>query len=132
MVIHNYMTRNIGSFRATGGAKDRRVSDCGCGCGGKGDCNHDHSHDDAYAKAELGIDVTYEKGTIGNKIKETRHYTVPSVLVDPRGYGPQPAGVAAELRRQPGHADMIRSGWAVAKTEGYYKREERDTSSRKV
>src|ERR1017187_7084778 len=97
MVIHNYMTRNIGSFRATGGAKDRRASDCGCGCGGKGDCNHDHSHDDAYAKAELGIDVTYEKGTIGNKIKETRHYTVPNVMVDPRGYGPQPAGVAAEL-----------------------------------
>ncbi len=67
MIIHNYMTRNIGSFRAVGGAKDHK--DCGCGCGGKGDCNHDHSRDKSYTQAELGIDVTYEKGTIGNKIK---------------------------------------------------------------
>ena len=130
MVIHNYMTRNIGSFRAVGGAKDHK--DCGCGCGGKGDCSHDHSHDADYSKAELGIDVTYEKGTMGNKIKESRHYSVPNILVDPRGYGPDPAHVASALRRLPGHIGMIRDGWTAARAEGYYKKEQRDVSSRKV
>lgn len=120
VVLHNYLTRDIGRFRATGGARD-----CGCGCGGKGDCNH--AHDDGYSKAELGIDVTYIKGGYGRpKISETRHYTVPSVLVDPRGYAPSSPFVAGELRKQPGHISMVKSGWTAEKAEGYYKREQRD------
>lgn len=130
MIIHNYMTRNIGSFRAVGGAKDHK--DCGCGCGGKGDCNHDHSRDKSYTQAELGIDVTYEKGTIGNKIKESRHYSVPNVTVDPRGHAPSGVFVAGQLRQLPGHIDMVRNGWTAAKAEGYYKKEQRDVGSRKV
>ena len=123
VVLHNYVTRNIGSFRATGGARDHR--DCGCGCGGKGDCNH--SRDEGYSKAELGIDVTYVKGGYGRpKMTETRHYTVLNVLVDPRGYAPSGPFVAAELRKQPGHASMVKSGWTAEKAEGYYKREHRD------
>lgn len=121
VVLHNYMTRNIGRFRATGGAQDHR--DCGCGCGGKGDCNHAH---DQYSKAELGIDVTYAKGPMGKQISESRHYTVPNVLVDPRGYAPSGAFVAAELRKLPGHQSMVKSGWTAEKAEGYYKREQRD------
>jgi hypothetical protein len=194
VVLHNYMTRNIGSFRATGGTRDHR--DCGCGCGGKGDCNHgqdtspieqakqnylrqsdlltkvnkevreltanrtktkadvnavynrydkvkadfeaakqelDHLERserrvrDEYSKAELGIDVTYAKGGYGRpKILETRHYTVPNIMVDPRGYAPSGAFVAAELRKQPGHTSMVKSGWTAEKAEGYYKREQRD------
>lgn len=129
IVVHNYMTRSVGRFRATGGAQDHL--DCGCGCGGKGNCNHSHDSKD-YAKAELGIDVTYSKGSMGREMLETRHYDVPNITLDPRGRAPEQAFVAAELRRQPGHIDMVKGGWTAKKAEGYYKREQRDVSRHAV
>jgi hypothetical protein len=80
-----------------------------------------------YAKAELGIDVTWSKGGYGRpKISEPRHYSVPDVTVDPRGHPPSSAFVGDHLRRQPGYHSMIKSGWTADKVEGYYKREQRD------
>lgn len=82
---------------------------------------------DGYAKAELGIDVTYLKGGFGRpRVTEQRHYTVPDVLVDPRGYPPQPAFVVGQLRGLSDHRSMIKDGWTTEKIEGYYKREQRD------
>lgn len=123
VAIHNHVRgSSVGRFRATAAARDH--GDCGCGCGGKGNCGHAH---DQYTYAELGIDVTYMKGGYGRpKMIETRHYTVPRVLVDPRGYPPEGAFVATELRKQPGHQEMVRGGWSPEKAEGYYKREQRD------
>jgi len=121
VVIHNHMSRNIGRFRATAPVRDR--GSCPCGCGGA--CNHNHDRE-GYAKAELGIDVTYAKGAMGRQVHETRHYTIPNVTIDPRGHAPEPAFVAAELRKQPGHQDMIHAGWSADDVQGYYKREQRD------
>lgn len=81
---------------------------------------------DSSTHADLSIDVTYTKGPTGKTITETRHYVVPNFLIDPRGVGPQPAGVAAELRRQPGHISMVRDGWTASRAEGYFKREKRE------
>jgi hypothetical protein len=130
VVVYNHVrTRNIGRFRATAPVHDHGHGD-DCHCGGSCDDCKEHSRlglrdkhqrDDAYQKTTLGIDVKYAKGPMGRKIYETRHYTVPGFLVDPRGYGPQPAGVAAELRRQSEHGDMIRAGWTAEKVEGHYK-----------
>jgi hypothetical protein len=125
IVLHNHLpaTRSVGRFRATAGVRD---SGCGCGCGGKGDCNHSHDKG-SYPKAELGIDVTWTKGGYGRpKISEARHYSVPDVAVDPRGYAPSGAFVSDQLRRQPEYHSMIKSGWTADKVEGYYKREQRD------
>jgi hypothetical protein len=74
-----------------------------------------------YEKTNLGIDVKYVKGPSSNQLVETRHYVVPGFLVDPRGYGPDPAAVATQLRRHPEHHDMVRAGWKANKVEGYYK-----------
>ena len=126
IVLHNHLpaTRSVGRFRTTAGVRDHQ--DCGCGCGGKGDCNHSHDKS-PYAKAELGIDVTYVKGGYGrDKTIETRHYSVPNVVVDPRGHPPSGAFVADQLRKQPGYHSMTKSGWTADKVEGYYKREQRD------
>lgn len=135
IVIHNYLTRNLGRFRARASARD-----CGGGAGCPCDCAScsqknvctDSKARDQYARADLDIDVIYEKGTIGNKIRETRHYTVPNFLVDPRGHPPGPAAVAAELRRQPSHATMLRAGWVASKAEGYLNHEQRDVSRRTI
>lgn len=129
IIVHNYMRgASVGRFRATAGVRDQK-DDCGCGCAGKGDCNHAH---DEYAKAEMGIDVLYVKGGYGcPKITERRAYTVPNVLVDPRGYPPSGPFVAQHLRNQPEHQSMVKSGWTAEKAEGYYKREQRDVG-RKV
>ncbi len=127
IVLHNHlpMTRSLGRFRATAGVRDHK--DCGCGCGGRGDCNHSHDQSGGYPKAELGIDVVYTKGGYGReKISEARHYSVPGVTVDPRGHAPSGAFVSDQLRRQPGHASMVKAGWTADKVEGYYKREQRD------
>ena len=128
VAIHNYVRGgSVGRFRATAPARDKH--DCGCGCGGHGDCNHAH---DQYSKAELGIDVNYVKGGYGKpKITERKHYTIPNVIVDPRGYAPSGPFVAAQLRVLPEHQRMIHAGWTAEDAEGYYKREQRDVG-RKV
>lgn len=79
-----------------------------------------------YAKAELGIDVLYRKGPMGNYKEERKHYSIPEFLVDPRGRPPEPAAVAAALRKLPEHIRMHNDGWRADKAEGYYKREGRD------
>lgn len=127
VVVYNHIrTRSLGTFRATAPAHDHG-HDCNCG-GSCDECSHSrvglrdrHQRDSQYEKTTLAIDVKYAKGPMGNKIYETRHYTVPGFEIDPRGYGPQPAAVAAELRRQKEHGDMVRSGWTAEKVEGHYK-----------
>jgi hypothetical protein len=80
-----------------------------------------------YTTAELGIDVIWTKGGYDRpKITESRHYSIPEVAVDPRGYAPSGAFVAEQLRRHPGYREMTQSGWTLGKVEGYYKREQRD------
>lgn len=74
--------------------------------------------------------MTYAKGPMDKKLIETRHYSVPGVTVDPRGYAPSSPFVAGELRRQPGHKAMVLGGWTAEKAEGYYKREQRDVGKR--
>ena len=128
IIVHNHLRgRSVGSFRATAGVRDHK--DCGCGCGGKGDCQQ---HDN-YAHAEMGIDVQYVKGGYGRpKMIETRSYTVPNVLVDPRGNPPSGPFVAQHLRSLPEHQGMVKAGWTAEKAEGYYKREHRDVGTRRV
>jgi hypothetical protein len=127
VVIHNHLrTRPIeGRFRATATTRDHAGEACDCGgdcCSGKSGLRDRYQRDaSGYEKTNLGIDAKYSKGPMGNKIYETRHYVVEGFLVDPRGYGPQPAAVAGELRRVKEHGDMLRSGWNVEKVEGYYK-----------
>jgi hypothetical protein len=132
VVVHNHVrSRPLGKFRATASVHDHGAD---CHCGGSCDsCRdrlglRDKHQRDSYQKTTLGIDVKYSKGPMGRQIYETRHYTVSGFLVDPRGYGPQPAAVAAELRRQPEHGDMIRAGWTAEKVEGYYKQTRSDMS----
>lgn len=122
VILHNHMTRNIGRFRATGGAKDHK-HDCRCG----GACDDCRKHArlrsrDEYSRGEMGIDVTYAKGNMF----EHRHFTVPDVLIDPHGQQPSGEFVADHLRRLSEHQRMTNSGWTAKKAEGYYKREQRD------
>lgn len=129
VVVHNHLSRNIGRFRATAAVRDHKHD---CHCGGACDDCRKHSQlrlarDNGYVKGELGIDVTYVKGGYGRpKTTETRHYTVSGVLIDPRGYAPSAPFVADQLRKQPEHQRMVKSGWTAEHAEGYYKREQRD------
>lgn len=67
------------------------------------------------------------KGGYGRpKTTEHRHYSVPSVQVDPRGHAPSGAFVAGILRRLDEHKQMVSQGWTAEKAEGYYKKEQRD------
>jgi hypothetical protein len=130
VVVHNHV-RSLGKFRATATVHDHGA-DCHCG----GSCDECKKHSwlglrdkhqrDSKETTSLGIDVRYSKGPMGKKIFEIRHYDVSGFLVDPHGRGPQPAAVNDEVRRNPEHGDMLRSGWNVEKVEGYYKQTRSD------
>lgn len=124
VVVYNHFTpstRSIGRFRTQSGAHDHGPG--GCSCGGRCASCREAQNDSGSTTAELGIDVTYGKGPQGRKAIETRHYTVPGVQINPNGRPPDPAFVANQLRRLPGHRAMLDNGWTADKTEGYYKRE---------
>lgn len=130
--------RNLGKFRAVGGMRAHDHvghDDCGCGgscCADKGQLGLRDRFQKApvrdirykkgeYEYTDLALDVVYAKGPWNQQVTETKHYVVPDVLVDPRGYGVQPAAVATALRGLARHIDMIKAGWTVKKAEGYYK-----------
>lgn len=145
VTVHNYVgdrrVNSASSFKATRvvarSPKAHRDhahapgEDCHCGgscdiCSGNSrpglrdrfqrDTGRDHE------RTNLIIDVVYLKGGYGRpRQTEARHYDVPGVLVDPRGYAPQPAFVMGELGKQPEHRSMVKAGWEPEKIEGYYK-----------
>lgn len=128
IVVNNYMTHNIGRFRATAAVHDHGKEPCHCGgsCCAHKTVGRKLISRDSYSYADVAIDVRYVKGGYGRpKVYETRHYTVPNVLVDPRGYPPTPEFVRNELRKQPDHQEMHRNGWHPENITGYYKREQR-------
>jgi hypothetical protein len=144
VIIHNYIptgrgvpnTRSLGKGSRLVAKAHDHGADCHCGdqcdkCrqGLRDRFQRTNSSKDlsGYEKTALGIDVTYSKGPMGHdKQTEARHYVVPGFKIDPRGEGPGPAAVAAELRRHPEHIGMIRDGWVVDKAEGYYKQALKD------
>lgn len=124
IVVHNYMTRNVGRFRATAPAHDHR--DCHCG----GSCDACRRSRDARTRADLAIDVRYAKGPTGAKTYETRHYVQKDVIVNPYGKAVDKHFARGVLSNVPGHQQMLRDNWVAEDVTAYYEREQRDVGAR--
>lgn len=70
-------------------------------------------------RGPMHIDVTYSKGSMGNKEYKTATHAVHGARYSSHGY-PEPAYVAASVRKHPRHREMVKSGWSTEKVSGKY------------